>query len=546
MQDYRLEERNNQYKTEMTAETLRNSSQRQKLFLRKQKMDSMLLSKRLNFIPDAFSQLSPKELTLPEYITSDVEKYIKTEFNVKTIFKPILSNDIPQIKNAIFLLRNYIVLQSELPQSKKFLSRNDFDLVNRLCSLVLIHDEQIKYEASLCLINLKSFSENVQNRIFTPENLNLIYEGFLQSEGALQVNFIQLISNCCSSRLQNQRYFLNKGIMDILEKSFSNELCTNDLLLNLSRCTVNLSKYIRNDPGALRFFLSSFPFLAVHFRRLLQDTTQNEIILILIVRIFENLTFEVNQKFFDAFLSQSGKDIIDCYNNIKPSLTGKVNPLRGELLELYNNIMMGTDSQVNKLIDEGILAIYKQCLDDFKYQNREYLRIVLFSLSNIAVGNLGQCISIMQSNVLLDVLELSNMFYKVQEQYKEDKESAVLLKECIFVISGCLEGGGKEVGYQVIIYQDNLAGKILKWGLQNFDKDNLLLLKVVSSFERLIVFEENDMNDTPFKKFMKDEDIKEILEKIIFEKKIPEETVIICERVIDSLRDEFPDFNVNN
>ena len=77
------------------------------------------------------------------------------------------------------LLRRYIELQiNELDINKRMLSRNNTELIKKLCEYLLNDDIKISYYSCAILTNLLLFPPNIERQIYSERNLENILKFF--------------------------------------------------------------------------------------------------------------------------------------------------------------------------------------------------------------------------------------------------------------------------------------------------------------------------------------------------------------------------------
>ena len=114
-----------------------------------------------------------------EEIKKNIENYIKTKFDIKNWFKYLFSKNKNDIQVALVLIRTFIELQlTQIEESKRALSRNNTELIQRLCDYLLYDDLKIVYYSCACLTNLTIFPKNIENRIYSERNLEKINKFF--------------------------------------------------------------------------------------------------------------------------------------------------------------------------------------------------------------------------------------------------------------------------------------------------------------------------------------------------------------------------------
>ena len=161
------------YKAEQTKERLN---------LRKNKIFNTLFAKRKETFVTKFNgpnEIDINQLQCDELIKKDVEKYLKTNYDIKKWFKYIFSSNKNEIYVSLVLLRTYIELQLiDLEEKKRMLSRNDTELIQKLVDNLLSDDVKISYYSCACLTNLTLFPINIEKRIYSQRNLEKILKFF--------------------------------------------------------------------------------------------------------------------------------------------------------------------------------------------------------------------------------------------------------------------------------------------------------------------------------------------------------------------------------
>ena len=83
--------------TEITKESLNESILNHKLSLRKVKLENKLMEKRtMSLSRESSHQINLNELNFPEEIAKDVNNYIRSKFDIKSIFSYLFSDDLLQ------------------------------------------------------------------------------------------------------------------------------------------------------------------------------------------------------------------------------------------------------------------------------------------------------------------------------------------------------------------------------------------------------------------------------------------------------------------
>ena len=179
----KIQEKMNDYFDEsINSNNYRSEQTKERLNMRKNKIFNLLFSKRKEGIEgfvNGPNEIDINEINCNESIKKDVTTYLKTEYDIKKWFKYIFSSNKNEIYLALFLLRRYIELQViELKDNKRMLSRNDTELIQKLCDNLLKDDLKISYNSCACLSNLTFFPEYIEKRIYSEKNLEKILKFF--------------------------------------------------------------------------------------------------------------------------------------------------------------------------------------------------------------------------------------------------------------------------------------------------------------------------------------------------------------------------------
>ena len=165
-------------------ESFKNYQENNKLSLRKKHIFNTLFSKRQSMYMETTLLnnkyiIDVKSISIDEEIKTNPELYIKTKFDIKFWFKYLFSENLNQIKAALYMIELFIRMQiKEINIQKRVLSRNDTELINRLCDYLNHKDLQIVYYALISLINLTLFPKHIEARIKTERNINIILQFF--------------------------------------------------------------------------------------------------------------------------------------------------------------------------------------------------------------------------------------------------------------------------------------------------------------------------------------------------------------------------------
>jgi hypothetical protein len=175
-----------EYNDSMISSNFKEEQYQIRAELRKNRIFNTLYSKRkIAFKNDEIIKTNDPRaidintLNCDEEIKKNIENYIKTKFDIKNWFKYLFSKNKNDIQVALVLIRTFIELQlTQIEESKRALSRNNTELIQRLCDYLLYDDLKIVYYSCACLTNLTIFPKNIENRIYSERNLEKINKFF--------------------------------------------------------------------------------------------------------------------------------------------------------------------------------------------------------------------------------------------------------------------------------------------------------------------------------------------------------------------------------
>jgi len=243
-----IEERNKNLNKQIDKKNLQDYLLNKNLSLRKKKLSNMIMNKRLQFVPSKTYEININELEAPENIKKDYITYLKS-FNIKSLFNPLYSENLNDLKLSIFLLKNYIKLQNEeIEFENRILSRNDYDLIKRLCSLLNYKDKQIQYEILNIFILLKDFPKNIFNRLNDEYNITQINQFILNNDDKeFTSNCLYLLYYISYENDIEINFLLKNKIFDYLYKILNNEDFKENMINVILCICQNLCKNLLND-----------------------------------------------------------------------------------------------------------------------------------------------------------------------------------------------------------------------------------------------------------------------------------------------------------
>ena len=541
MQDSTLNKRSFHFDNKLTEDNLRDSTLKHKLTLRKGKIDSILMAKRIeNYSPTNTLQIDITTTLIPPELHNTLDTYLRSEFNIRTACNFINATNIKEIKTGLLLLRSYICLQiKEIEMSKRVLARNNYDLINKICALLSYEDEQIQYEAGWCILNLTNFPEAIENRIYYDCNLDCIAKFAHRSaltNTALLFEAIQIIANACAYNERNREYFIKKDIIDICVNVLINPSILHIQKESTIRCLSNMSKVlIQYSDVYLGKFMDALAKIKMFFESILAlPISKTEAMVYfcrrLFLRVIETKKIEaiyllLNNNFANA--------LVTMYHKLKDNSDEKNN-----FLLMLTSFLEYEDSITQILIDEGIIPILKQSLYLYKYNNREMLKHALFALSNISAGTLSQITLMNNSDIFKDVFDIASEIYNEMIKYPKDQETSLLFYECLYVFGSAVYGGDEYIGAEIGMFSNGVIIEYVKYAVEQCKDDDKLVSMLYRVIRQLIIIEENGMVDGVIKRKMIDLGYEELLKHKMNGKRVSEDDVVVIRNLVKEFQEE--------
>ena len=502
MKDEKIEMRNKMFKSEINQNDFSSYSINKQLTLRKRKIQEDIMSKRIPYIEENNNSLEIdiNKLNAPEDLKKNYEAILKTSYEVRHYLRQLFGSDLNEKKLALFLLRNFIILQiKELPKEKRKLSRNDIDLLyteinlKKILDFILYCDDQLINNA-ICM--LRNFSTNDFNKLYFIEN------------GGLKKTFDILDNDMTNLYLIKHITIFFKNLTTILEKK-------PHLIGNLILIIPYLKKFIK-------FFLTN-PL-----------KEENEYINILIT--FDNLSkFQYGAVCNIVMSDNFSKTILEFFKILK-----NIN-VRKYTFDIIVNMLSYNESATQLLLNENICQILKQLLYEFKFNHTDFLSEVIFSISNIASGS-SSIIELLESEeLLLDIIEIAKFY--IENYNVNENEHKIIIRECIYTLCNSIIGSNPNIKGKLVTFQNGYIVRILSFGLNcfNFKYENENFLSgIIYSINNCIIFSENIMSDEEnyIKRYMIENQIDEHLNKLLNENSISEIDKKNIVSILDSFKDD--------
>ena len=505
----KIQERMNDYFDEsINSNNYRSEQTKERLNMRKNKIFNLLFSKRKEGIEgfvNGPNEIDINEINCNENIKKDVNNYLKTEYDIKKWFKYIFSSNKNEIYLALFLLRRYIELQViELKDNKRMLSRNDTELIQKLCDNLLKDDLKIAYNSCACLSNLTFFPEYIEKRIYSEKNLEKILKFFdiiTKNISSYTYKSLFLFLNIATN--ENVKIYLVKhnfleSLYDFMKNiingqiKFVNDISELETIKNCIKILYQLilvCEYIDNN--YMNNFVQFIPFLKimtnkyfVNIDNIAFDEEECTYVIILwkiYTKLNDDNNIIINEIIKDNFIQV----LIQFYKKFK-NIEQKL--LFTEIFIHFSSI----DICDKILINDGMLDLLKEEIEKYQYSNVNLLKKLIFCCSNLTLGNIGENKTLIKLGIIYKIMDIT-IFY-VDD--KLDDEIIELLKYCLVSLIQNIGGIDREIKKQIIVYKNNLIIKIfckaLKLDLEQFSKNKIIQNIIVLINDLSVISEELD------------------------------------------------------
>lgn len=507
----RIEEKmNNLYDESITSESYRSEKVKEKLQLRKNKIFNILFSKRkevfkndeINSIND-IKLIDINKLNCDEEIKKDVINYIKTKFNIKNWFKYIFSSDKNDIQVSLYLIVKFIELQIyEKKEENRQLSRNNSELIKRLCQLLLNDDIKIMYNAAICLTNLTFFPKNIENRIYSEENLDTILKFFnifsnnLTSFGYKPLFLFLNISTNMDVRIYLIKHSFLQNLYNLMNDIINNKnnVLNETIQINsIKYCICILSQLIHVieiDDNYINGFLPFVPicklitnnyYVNIDFIMKEENYEPNNLLLLWDYYSKDRYNHEtiIKEILKDNFL----KVLILLYYKIKED------KLKEKMIILFDKFL-NIGNEIDKiLINDGIIKFFNDEIDKCQYSKTELVSKIAFTCSNLTYGDIGQLEILFESGIIFKIIDITS--FHIDDNL--DNEIKELLINCLFLLVNCILPGHPKIKINILNYKKciiiNLICKALKRDLDPNNKRQLVH-KIIYAINELNVSSE--------------------------------------------------------
>ena len=448
--------------------------EKDKLTLRKNKIFTELFTKRkLLSIKDEQNKtkylINISTISQNQKLVSNPELYIKSEFEIQNYFPYLISENILQIKEALYLIDLYINLQiKEIPIEKRSLSNFDNELINCLCHYLNHIDKQIAYYSCRILSELGYFNNNIEKLIYSEKNLNEILMFFNKNNFEFGADFIFLLNNCCNYS-DVAKFFVDNKIIERISFLVNNNLdeLENKYYIHLIKLLCNIinvfSEYEEYNKSQIKnWFEPLLPFI--------KNTLKNNFV--------EN-PWQINSDsiYYIDLLAFYGKKSLDDVKFIKNIVNGnfvqvliefyyKLNEENKlKMMKIFVNLSSNDDSINQIFINEGILGLLTNEINRIEYKNNKLLYLIFHVCSNIACGSLGQVEQLYGQGLIWKAIDIA-YYYITQNTFNYDKN--LVIYNALYTITQEILGARNEIKAELIIYQEYLIVSLYYLGLKKY------------------------------------------------------------------------------
>ena len=484
---------------------------RERLNLRKNKIFNTLFAKRKETFVTKFNspnEIDINQLQCDEEIKKDVEKYLKTSYDIKKWFKYIFSSNKNEIYVSLYLLKTYIELQIlGLKEKQRMLSRNDTELIQKLVDNLLSDDLKISYNSCACLTNLTLFPINIEKRIYSQRNLEKILKFFdILEKNISSYTHLALLLFLNISTDDDTKLFLIKNnffqrLFGFIKNILNNQIkFINDIseLETIKYCVRIIQQLIMVcdlfDKNYFKIFVEFIPYLKIITSKYFVNIdnmafNENECTYIISLWGFyikHNDNYNNNEIIKEIIKDNFTKVLISFYKKLKDI---KIKTL---FVNIFCHFSRADDNCDKIIINDGILTLLNEEIEKYQYSNVNMLNYLIYCCSNFALGSVGENKDLIQLGTIYKVMDIT-IFY-IDD--KLDEEIINLLISCLWCLSSNILGVDREMKKEIIIYKKSLIIKIfckaLKLEIKDFFKHKIIEKIILAINDLNVISEEVD------------------------------------------------------
>ena len=487
---------------------------RERLNLRKNKIFNTLFAKRKETFVTKFNspnEIDINQLQCDEDIKKDVEKYLKTSYDIKKWFKYIFSSNKNEIYVSLYLLKTYIELQIlGLKEKQRMLSRNDTELIQKLVDNLLSDDLKISYNSCACLTNLTLFPINIEKRIYSQRNLEKILKFFdiLEKNISSYTHLALLLFLNISTDDDTKLYLIKNNffqrLFGFIKNILNNQIkFINDIseLETIKYCIRIIQQLIMVcdlfDKNYFKLFVEFIPYLKIITSKYFVNIdnmafNENECKYIISLWGFYvkyNDNYDNNEIIKEIIKDNFTKVLISFYKKLKDI---KIKTL---FVNIFCHFSRADDNCDKIIINDGILTLLNEEIEKYQYSNVNMLNYLIYCCSNFSLGSVGENRDLIQLGTIYKVMDIT-IFY-IDD--KLDEEIINLLISCLWCLSSNILGVDHEMKKEIIIYKKSLIIKIfckaLKLEIKDFFKHKIIEKIILAINDLNVISEEVDIEN---------------------------------------------------
>ena len=379
MEDLVIQNRNNLFKDKNIS--LNDEREKNILTLRKKKLDSFLLKKRLNnsnhnnLLEETNLNIIPELLNIPNQ--SQLNFNVLNENIIQIIVNYLTSQNLNYIKYAIHLLKEYSVNNNFTKGDIEILKNYKILEILGLILQTNYNETQIVNEIIWIFINIQineSIEKDFLSTIVT-EKLLILYSHFLDSNyDKIVISVLWMLNNL------------------VIYKEFKNIICNNEIIEKI----IELSNLEISDVELNGFCLQFFDLLLYRFE--FEDNNKRirkiltEIIKIGCINLFNKnptsllLAYKILAKISeisDNDLLQKIEEEGAMVKIIKTKYKKDNLDLAINGVKIISNLFCGNNKLIEDLINMRIIDFYENILNEF-HQNKQIILYCLFGIFNLS------------------------------------------------------------------------------------------------------------------------------------------------------------------
>ena len=518
-----------------------------KLSLRKNRIFNTLLSKRKTFSEESEFKSNKYYIKIneisnnPEIITNP-ELYIKTKFDIKNWFKFLFSSNLNQIKESLYIIQLYIILQiQELPLEKRILSRNDTELINGLCDYLLHPDKQISFNSCVCLIHLTFFPSHIESRIITERNMKKMLDAFNSNDFEISQYLILLFINCSVYKKQI-KFFLEHGILERLSFLIHNDLknlepknyfCIIKLLYFLSKISDLYEKQ-----QIVYWFLPCLSFvkntITNSFVKNPWANSENISDCLEIIKFYIQIDLKHKNILEEIIKDKFSSILIEFYYKLNNNDKAKL-----ELIKIFVDALSVDDSINQTFIEGGIIILFISEINRIEYKNLEFLYSILLCCSNIACGTVGQIFELFQNGIVWKCFDIINKMKEADFTISVKK----VIYNSIYILTEVILGIESYMKTDIMLHQNYEIISIFSYGLKNIidiHKEKIFFQNIWRAIDQLVSCAQSDLdgqNLVEFKNIFLKNGLEELIHNIFFDNNFDKDTINIFNQILEFLKE---------